>query len=406
MDLMDESRAGRRRRPIRVAYVTARLDPGGAERQMLLLAEGLPKTEFAVEFVCLQAPGAYADRARAAGARVHVLAFKGPQLWSGSRFTYLLDLAWNVVRFVRLTAWRYDVIDAWLYHAYVLTAVTRPVAWPRALVAGRRSLSGYKARFNRLQRLADRIATDAADVTVANSDAVRADVANRERRDSARILVIHNAVLPPYPISEDERRTRRAAWGASDSTVVIGSVANYKRHKGVELLVRATAALVEPADRAGLRLVLVGEGPLRDELAQLIRDLDLGDVVVLHGREREARTVYGAFDVFAFASEAEGFPNVVLEAAAAGLPIVTTAAGGTVEIVTEGQTGFLVPIGDERALVVALRRVIDDPAGRRRMGAAAQRDVLRRYGGDRMVEEFAALYRSLARGGRRPWRRR
>jgi glycosyltransferase involved in cell wall biosynthesis len=395
-----------RRRPIRVAYVTASLDPGGAERQMLLLAEGLPKDEFAIDFVCLQAPGAYADRARRAGARVHVLAFKGPRLWSGSRLTFWLDLAWNLLRFVRLTAWRYDVIDAWLYHAYVLTAVTRPLSWPRGLVAGRRSLSAFKARFNGLQRLGDRVAAGAADVTIANSDAVRTDVSQREHRDPDLIRVIHNAVLPPHPLSPAERRDRRAAWGAADATIVIGSVANYKRHKGVEVLIRAVAALVDPADRARLRLVLVGEGPLRAELERLILDLDLAGIVILNGREHEARTVYGAFDVFAFASEAEGFPNVVLEAAAAGLPIVATTAGGTVEIVTDRETGRLVPIGDERGLVAALRELIDDPAERQRLGVAAQAEVLRRYGGDRMVDEFAALYRHLARGGRRPWRRR
>jgi glycosyltransferase involved in cell wall biosynthesis len=373
---------------------------------MLLLAEGLPRLGFAVDFVCLSAPGAYAARARAAGATVHVLSFKGPREWRGSRPGYVLDILLNVLRFVRLTAWRYDVVDAWLFHAYALAAVMRPAVWPRGLLAGRRSLSDFKSGFPRWRRLADWLAARAVDLTVANAEAVKANVVQREDADPARVRVIHNAVLPPYPMTPDEARRRRASWGASDDTVVIGSVANYKRHKGVELLIRAVAGLVDPADRARLRLVLVGEGPLRSELEQLILDLELADVVILNGREHEARSVYGAFDVFAFASEAEGFPNVVLEAAAAGLPIVATPAGGTVEIVTQGETGLLVPIGDEGALVAALRSLIDDPAERQRLGAAAQREVLRRYGGDRMIEEFAALYRALAHGGRRPWRRR
>jgi glycosyltransferase involved in cell wall biosynthesis len=389
------------KRPIRVALMPAGLVPGGAERQMLLLAEGLPKDEFKVDLLCLKLAGEYADRARAAGSGVRILGLKGLRESGLPLPLYAISLAWNLGWYIVTTAGRYDVMDAWLYHAYVLAALTRPFVRPRALLAGRRSSNDFKARFNRAERAGDAIARRAATFIVANSEAVKADVVAREGIDPARIRVIHNGVQPLEPMPAADRRSWRGDWAASDETVVIGCVANYKPSKGLELLIRAAARLAGPRGRDAIRLVLVGEGKLRPALEALRAELGVDDIVILHGAESEPRTIYGAFDVAVLASESEGLPNVVLEAAAAGLPIVATAAGGTVEIISDGQTGLLVPVGDEDAVVAALARLCDDPRERRRLGEAARLDVTERFGVDRMVAQFATLYRELA-AGRRP----
>jgi glycosyltransferase involved in cell wall biosynthesis len=180
---------------------------------------------------------------------------------------------------------------------------------------------------------------------------------------------------------------------------VIGCVANYKPGKGLELLIRATARLVTVLGNRDLRLVLVGDGHHRPVLEALRAELDVTDVVILHGTEPEAEHLFGAFDIAALASESEGLPNVVLEAAAAGLPIVATAAGGTTEIITDRVTGLLVDVGDEIGFAAALERLCRDAEGGRRMGAAAREDVVARFGVGRMVDEFADVYRELT--GRR-----
>jgi glycosyltransferase involved in cell wall biosynthesis len=264
------------------------------------------------------------------------------------------------------------------------------------LVAGRRSLSAFKSRFNLGERLADLVARATVDVLVANSEAVKADVVAREHVPGGRIRVIHNGVEIPAPLPPDARRRLRERWCATDDTIVIGCVANYKPHKGLEAVIRAAVAV--RARAPGIRVVLVGEGKHRAALEALIAALDAPELVLLNGAEHEARDVYGAFDIAVHASEAEGLPNVVLEAAAAGLPIVATAAGGTVEIVDDGRTGRLVPIGDVPALTAALLELIEDPELRARFGASARADVAVRFGVDRMVEEFTQLYEDIAAG--------
>ncbi len=189
--------------------------------------------------------------------------------------------------------------------------------------------------------------------------------------------------------------------GVGDDDLVIGCVGRYRPVKDQALLVDAVARLVP--DHPDLRLVIVGEGELRPQLERQVADLGVGDRVRLHGNEADPRPMYGAFDVLAQASRSEGLPNVLLEAAAAGCPIVATDAGGSGEIVVDGRTGLLVPTRDVDALAAALRRMIDDRELRRRLGSEARAHVAESFGMDRFVREYGDLYEELAaaRGLRR-----
>ena len=155
-----------------------------------------------------------------------------------------------------------------------------------------------------------------------------------------RVHVIPNAVLPAVSTAADRVRYRNA-WGYSPGQLVIGCVANYKPEKGLGLLIDAAARLRDQLPE--LRVVIVGEGPLRNELEADIRDRQLESIVRLHGAEPDARPLYSAFDMYVQASQTEGLPNVILEAAAVGLPIVATAVGGTSEIITAEENGLLIP---------------------------------------------------------------
>jgi glycosyltransferase involved in cell wall biosynthesis len=164
-----------------------------------------------------------------------------------------------------------------------------------------------------------------------------------------------------------------------------------KRHA---LLIDAFAAVSRK--RPELHLVLVGDGEMRPALEAQIRSLGLEQRVRLHGSEPDARAVYGAFDIVVQASQSEGLPNVLLEAASAARPIVATAAGGTDEIVIDGETGLLVPVEDLEALTRGIGQLVNDPDFAQRLGRAAQARTNERFGMDRFVREFGDLYAELA----------
>jgi glycosyltransferase involved in cell wall biosynthesis len=186
----------------------------------------------------------------------------------------------------------------------------------------------------------------------------------------------------------------RQMWGATADEIVIGCVANYSPVKRHERLIAAFGALAAEGHR--IRLVLVGEGPMRPAMEAQVRALDLEAKVRLAGSSADARALCAGFDVAVQASSREGLPNALLEAAAAGVPLVATDAGGTSEIVLDGLTGLLVPIDDEAAMVTALRATATDPDLRRRLGDAARDHVAAAFGMDRFVAEFARLYEDLA----------
>jgi glycosyltransferase involved in cell wall biosynthesis len=370
-----------------VAFVNKSLDLGGSERQMVALAERLPRDRFDPEFVLMTRAGPLGEHAARAGIRIRVLD------WGEGRPAYRHGP--DVARLVRTIArGRYDIVDAWLFHAYSLMSLARPLTRVPVLIAGRRSLSDHKRAFGPAERLLDRVTRNRVDAIVANSFAVRDEVAGYEEIDKARIRVIHNGIDLLAPQAGAGRETIRAGWGAGPDDVVLGSVANYKPGKGLETLIRAFATVAR--DGPGRRLVLVGEGRRRPELERLVADLGLGDAVTLVGHVADARELVGAFDVAVQSSESEGLPNAVLEAAAAKVAVVATDAGGTREILDGGRVGVLVPVRSEEALAAGMRQLIGDESLRQELGELAQAFVLETFGMDRFVRETAALYEELA----------
>ncbi len=379
-------------RPLRIAHVIASLMPGGAELQELALAERLPRDRFVIDFLAVAGHGEYDDRARAAGLQVHhvgVRARPGESTLTAQRRR--TEMATSFARAARRG--RYDIIDAWLYPADVLAALGRLVTGTPVIVTGRRNVQQHD-RFGPLAPSVDRLVDRLTDAVVANSTAAAQNALRSHHTSRSKIRIISNGIELIQPLSDDERAAWRRKIGATPADFVIGCVANYRDLKRHELLIDSFAVVAR--DRPDLRLVMVGEGDMRGAMERQVRALGLDGRARLHGTELNPRPMYGAFDLVVQSSMSEGLPNVLLEAAAAGRAIVATAAGGSGEIVIDGQTGLLVPTEDPVALTQALRRAIEDPDLRRRIGSAAREHVDARFGMARYVREWGDLYEELA----------
>jgi hypothetical protein len=142
-------------------------------------------------------------------------------------------------------------------------------------------------------------------------------------------------------------------------------------------------------------LLLVGDGPLKPRLQSLARDLGLGGRAHFVGFRDDVGAVYAACDVVALTSANEGTPVTLIEALAAGVPVVSTDVGGVADVVADGRSGFLAPPGDTGAVADGLRRLAADPAVREEMGASGRADVVERYSVPRLVHDVDRLYREL-----------
>jgi len=174
--------------------------------------------------------------------------------------------------------------------------------------------------------------------------------------------------------------------------VTIGFVGRLAIPKSPLMLLEAFAQVAHNHPQA--RLVIVGDGPLRTELEARVNALGLADRVFLPGFI-DGRWAMRGFDIFALPSEYEGFPYVLLEAMAEGLPIVATCVGGADQAIVDGENGFVVPVGDVIAFAGALDRLLSDEALRLSMGAQSRLRV-KEFSVEKMVDATLALYRELA----------
>jgi sugar transferase (PEP-CTERM/EpsH1 system associated) len=181
---------------------------------------------------------------------------------------------------------------------------------------------------------------------------------------------------------------------ASENSFVIGTVGRMQAVKDQLTLVRAFLELrrrkVTGHDR--LRLVVIGEGPLRESCLQLLRDAGAEQAAWLPGERRDVAECLQSFDLFVLPSLGEGMSNTILEAMASGLPVIATRVGGNPELVDEGQTGFLVPPASPAALATAIQWYIDNPSLIAIHGRAGRAKVEGQYGIKSVIERYLAVY--------------
>lgn len=183
---------------------------------------------------------------------------------------------------------------------------------------------------------------------------------------------------------------------------VVGTVGRMQGVKNQTLLARAfvRALSLRPELRSCWRLVMVGEGPLREQVLSLLRESDLVDLAWLPGERADVPQIMQRMHCFVLPSLAEGISNTTLEAMACGLPVVATDVGGNGELVQSGRTGLLVPAGDVDGMAQALLQIYDAPDRGRAMGAMGRREVESRFSLPAMVGAYQALYdKELARSG-------
>jgi glycosyltransferase involved in cell wall biosynthesis len=206
--------------------------------------------------------------------------------------------------------------------------------------------------------------------------------------------VISNGIpTDRYGRPQTPRKEWRAKEGFEDDDVLFVCVARFAPQKNHALLVRAFAQ--GPASNPNAHLVLVGEGDLRERLEEQVKNLGLARQAHFLGLRTDIPEVLGAMDVFVLSSDYEGNPLSVMEAMAAGLPIVSTAAGGVPDLFEYGKEGFLVQPGDVQGLSNSMTSLLGNREARQSLGMAAARRARKNYDVSTMVQAYEEVYESL-----------
>jgi glycosyltransferase involved in cell wall biosynthesis len=352
---------------------------GGTERQMTELVNRLDPSRWDVHLVCFDARGPWFQRAAEHAASV--IEFK---VTSFARPSVLRHLS----RFARwCRQQRIAVVQATEIYSNIFALPGAALAGVPARIGSRRGLNFDRTRGQvALQRLAYGCAT----AIVANSQASARQL-QLEGVPARKISVIHNGLDV----------SRYAARPARPSFRKVTVVANLRKLKGHDVLVEASADILRRFPDA--RFEFIGEGPERDALEARATALGVAHAITFAGRSDDVPARLAATDIFVLPSRSESFPNAILEAMAAGLPIVASGAGGILELVENGRTGFLVPPGQAAPLADRVMHLMANPDEGAAMGAAARADALARFSFDRMIAGFDELYLSeLTRRGAAP----
>lgn len=279
-----------------------------------------------------------------------------------------------------------------------LAALLAGTARPRAVVHTYHGhvLSGYfSRRWETVFRRIEAVLARAAGALIAVSEEVRDDLVAFGVARPEQLVVVHYGVdLPSWGAADEEARARiRNELGIDDSTFAIGWAGRLTAIKQPLDLVRTLRAVRDEGEDA--ILLLVGDGELRDETEELARTLRVFEHTRFAGFQKRIREWYAATDAILLTSANEGTPVVAIEALGAARPVVATRAGGTATVVRDGESGFLLEIGDVDGLARRLVELARDPELRRRLGEAGAADVRERFATSRMADEIEAVYERL-----------
>jgi glycosyltransferase involved in cell wall biosynthesis len=362
-----------------VLQVIWSLSFGGAERVVMDLSEALGKERFDVHICCTNGKGVFAERMEAKGIPVHVLADAEwkPVYLSGVKLLRLALKERPAILHSHGTGPLLDSAFARLFSRVPLCVHTFHY--------------GNYPYCTRKTLMAERLAARIPDQLVAVSNAQSRSLVQHLRIDPARIRTIWNGVgrnphLGNQALIEEKKREMNLEPG----DLALGTVAVFSEQKGLAYLLDSAKRVVESVPNA--RFILVGDGPLRPELEKKVRNMGLDSRVVFTGLRRDVQELLPAFDVFLMSSLWEGMALTLLEAMAAGKPVIATDVADNSLILKDGVTGYLVRPRDAAQMADAIIRLVSAPKAMEKMGQEALKAYNDRFTKAKMAGEYEKLY--------------
>jgi len=370
-----------------VVLVVDDLGYGGAERQVVELANNLDTNRFDVHVCALSDHVPLSAMLRDAEHRLHIIIKK-------NRFDFTV-----VPRLARLLrALKVDIVHGYLFSAEIASRLAGHFAGTKLVVGSERNANRILRTHN---CIAYRLTQRCVDITIANSNAGARWNASVFRQPPSHYRVIHNGIDTGRFRPADGKGIRQEL-GIPLECPVVGSFANFKKQKNHVMLFRAFRLVLDSLPDT--RLLLVGEKPVdsrgrlngyKADLDRLVEDLGIRHRCVFLGHQNNIEHLYPACDVTVLPSLHEGTPNVLLESMACGIPVIATNVCDNEYIVREGETGHLIEVSDEETMANRIISLLNNASLRQEMKLNARNWVLKEFSNKRLAEKMEAVYMEL-----------
>ena len=368
---------------LRVFHMANSLETGGSEHQMVEIACRQRARGQEITVGCLSRKGPLLDVLAQAGIGVSEFNPEGR----------LVGLA-GIRQIIRLTVFlRRHRVDVFQSHDLYSTLLGVPAAWLArvpVIISSRRDLASWWWYTRRNRRILRHIQNFSSRI-IANSQAVEDFLVREDGFDRRQICVVRNGVdFKRFANASGDREKLFPNLGREDRLIAVVANMNVKS-KGHSDLIAAGQEICQ--EFPGAKFLCIGDGIERRELERTVEELRLRNHFLFLGRRDDVPNILACCDLFVLPSWAEGLPNSVLEAMAAGVPVVATRVGGIPEIIADGVGGLLVPAQDSRALAAAIAQLLRDPQRAQRFAEVAQERARTEFSYERLLAALDRLYR-------------
>lgn len=381
--------------PVKVLHIITRLIVGGAQENTIYTAALLDQRRFAVEVLSgpqTGSEGSLIEETRERGIPLTILPNLVRQV---SPINDLLAL-WKLTRLMRQR--RFQIVHTHSSKAGILGRLAARLAGVPVIVHTVHgwSFHDYMSPFVRSTYITlERWMATFSDalIVVTNKDIEKGLRHNIGRANQYRL--IRSAVpLDEFDPSAGERSAAHKEFGIPDDAIVVGTIGRFSEQKNPFDWARVAARVsrVQP----GVWFLLVGDGPLRSDLEELLRKEGIADKTVLAGLRRDVPRMISGIDIFLLTSLWEGLPRVIPQAMAMGIPVIANQVDGIAEAIQDEVTGYLCPPGDLDRMAERCVRLINQPDLRREMGLIGRSYATQEFDLQRMIEQIEALYFELA----------
>ena len=360
-----------------IAIIAGQLVVGGAEKQLYLWLSNLDRERFNPVILTLH-PG-YGDYWEAPIEKLGIPLIRINQQKNRlARMNEIVEV---------LSPFQPKLVHGWHLFSGAYASLIAPRFKARSLVGIR---NVYSAIYNSLEL---QIALYFTNAFITNSISTAKELSNRNRKKLKPIYVVPNAVFEDFEPRETVRQKLTQELGLRPDALWLISLGRLVQFKHFDELLKIAAALREKQDN--FQLILIGSGAEESALRKLSQQLHLEDYVRFTGEIPNAIRLLKGFDIFCMTSLLEGLPNVVMEAAAAGLPIVTWQLPFYEELLTPSETALMAAPGDRAGFEQAVLKLINDQSLREELGAAAQAQITEKFSLDRYIQNMTRVYETM-----------
>ncbi len=362
-------------------FVVDNFAKGGAAVVVHNLIQHLDRSLFNPMLCCLDETGALGEELKASGVKVFCLN-RQP------------GTDWGIIKKLRriIKTERVDLIHAHQYTAFFYGGLAAISSRFKKLIFTEHGRH-YPDQRNTKRVIVNQLMLPFTARIIAVSPAVKQSLITYEVMPGRRIEVIFNGIDCCKFKTNNHEINKKKSLGLAPGDLVCGMIARLGTEKDQATLIKALPKVILKYPQA--RLLLIGDGPKKTELENLVRQLGLADKVIFTGSRRDIPELLAVLDIAVLATFYEGTSITLLEAMAAGKPVIASRVGGNPAVVEDGVTGFLVPVSDPEALADRLLQLFADEHLRKQMGNAGCRQVEEQFSLEQMVTNYEKLYRQV-----------